>query len=151
MKKLTAVTALIVVLATACSKPDASPTGESAATSADSMANMPGMGATGATAMAQALETHLKAMKTVSADSLKTLLPSHRQMTANLIAAFNKEMRDMNMAADVAWTATVDSLRADLRTMPDLTGPELQARMPGHVLRLTRLMQMHQAMMRNMK
>ena len=151
MKKLTAVTALVVVLAMACSKPNASPIGESAATSADSMANMPGMGATGATAMARELEIHLKAMKSLSADSLKTLLPSHRQMTANLIAAFNKEMRDMNMAADAAWTAAVDSLRTDLRTMPDLPTSELQARMPGHELRLTRLIQMHQAMMRNMK
>ena len=152
MKPLTTVTALILVLTIACSKADKSAaTDSSSAAASDSMANMPGMGATGATAMAQELEKHLKPVKGVSPDSLKALLPSHRQMTANLIAAFNKEMRDMNMAADAAWSATVDSLRTDLRTMPDLGATELQGLMPRHEARITRLIQMHQTMMKNMK
>ena len=151
MKNLIAVTVLVVTIATGCSKPDASSTPESASALPDSMANMPGMSATGSSAMAKQLDTHLKAMKGVSADSLKSLIPSHRQMTANLIATFTKEMRDMNMAADAAWNATVDSLRADLRTMPELGATDLQGLMPRHEARITRLIQMHQTMMKNMK
>jgi hypothetical protein len=140
------------LIAAACTKPDAAPSTDSAAR-ADSMANMPGMGASsgGAMAMAQALEAQMKAAKGVLPDSLRALLPGHRQATANLIAAFGKEMRDMNMAADAAWTATVDSLRNDLRTMPDLDAASLQSLMPRHEARVTRLIQMHETMMKNMK
>jgi hypothetical protein len=153
MKNLTAaITIAASVITAACTKPDAGASTDSVAR-ADSMANMPGMRPStgGAMAMAEALEAQLKAARGVSADSLGALLPAHRQATANLIAAFGKEMRDMNMAADAAWTATVDSLRNDLRTMPDLDAASLQSLMPRHEARITRLIQMHQAMMKNMK
>ena len=139
------------LLAAACSKPDAADTAADSPVVSDSMAGMPGMGASTGGSVAQQMEVHMKAMKGVSADSLKAMLPMHRQMAANLIASFTKEMRDMNMAADAAWSATVDSLRADLRVLPDLSASELQARMPAHESRITRLIQMHQTMMKNMK
>jgi hypothetical protein len=97
------------------------------------------------------MESHLKGLQTVSGDSLKSALPAHRQMTANLLATFNKEMRDMTMAADAAWSATVDSLRADLRSMPNLTAAQLKAQMPAHAGRVSRLITMHRTMMKNMK
>ena len=151
MRLLTTFALASSLLAVACSKPDASDRAADSPAAADSMAGMPGMGASSGSVIAQQMEAHMKATKGVSADSLKAMLPMHRQMAANLIASFNKEMRDMNMAADAAWNATIDSLRTDLRVLPDLSASELQTRMPAHEGRITRLIQMHQTMMKNMK
>ncbi len=78
-------------------------------------------------------------------------MPMQRQMTANVLARMNREMRDMNMTADAGWDATVDSLRKDLTRMPELTGSELVAMMPGHHARMMRLMEMHGSMMSGMQ
>jgi hypothetical protein len=74
------------------------------------------------------------------------MLPTHRQMAANLLAEMNREMRRMKMVADPAWTVTVDSVRQDLVRLPELGAAELQSAMPAHQARLNRLMGMHQAM-----
>jgi hypothetical protein len=59
-------------------------------------------------------------------------------------------MEQMNRPADEAWTATVDSLREDLSRMPEMGAQELRDWMPRHRARMTRLMEMHRAMMGNM-
>jgi hypothetical protein len=115
------------------------------------MAMHPDSTAAAPSAVVREVETTLSKMHGASGDGLKAMLPGHRQAAANMIASFNKQMRDMNMAPDAAWSAVTDSLRTDLRTLPDLTGPELQARIPAHEARLKRLIQMHQTMMKNMK
>lgn len=116
------------------------------------MAGMPGMGsASPGGAMAEQMQAHMKMMQGARSDSLKAMLPAHRQMAANMISSFDKEMRVMKMTGDAAWTATMDSLRNDLRTMPDLSATALRARIPAHEARATRLLQMHQKMMKGMK
>ena len=100
--------------------------------------------------MAQ-MTTHMQMMDGAGADSLHAMMPLHRQMAANMIARMNSEMRDMNMTADAAWNATVDSLRQDLTRMPELTGSEMEAMMPGHRARMLRLMEMHRTMMSDMQ
>lgn len=92
---------------------------------------------------------HMNMMEGVSADSMKAMVPMHRQMAANMLAQMNKEMRDMNMQTTPEWNATVDSLRADLKTMPELSGSELQNQMKDHHRRMMRLMEMHRGMMSN--
>ena len=92
------------------------------------------------------MRAHLQAMHGAGGDRLKALLPMHRQMAANLIAEMNREMRQMNMTADPAWTATVDSLRQDLVRMPEMGAAEMLAAMPAHEARLDRLLQMHRSM-----
>jgi hypothetical protein len=94
------------------------------------------------------MQAHLGSMRGAGGDSLKAMLPTHRPMTANMIAEMNREMRQMNMPADPAWTATVDSLRQDLVRMPEMSPAELQGAMPAHEARIERLMQMHRSMMR---
>ena len=79
-------------------------------------------------------------------DSLKGMLPTHRQMAADLLAEMGREMRQMNMVAPPEWTAVVDSVRQDLVHMPEMGATELRVAMPAHEARLGRLMQMHQAM-----
>ena len=97
------------------------------------------------------LEAHLQATERLSGDRLGAALPAHRQAVANALAEMNREMRSMNMAGDAAWTALVDSLRQDLRTMPDLGAGELSAMMPAHRERAGRLARMHREMMGRMK
>ena len=145
-------TSLIFILAlAACGGPDAAreeaaapaaaPAGEGAAPGMQGMSGMQGGG------MAEEMQAHMRSMQGVDGDSLKAMLPMHRQMAANMIAQMNREMRDMNMAADAGWTATVDSLRQDLVRMPEMAGAELQSFMPAHQARLERLVQTHRAMM----
>ena len=96
------------------------------------------------------MQTHLQMMRGAGADSMKAMLPMHRQMVANMLARMTGEMREMNMPADAAWSATVDSLRQDLVRMPEQSGADLRATMPGHMARVSRLADTHQRMMRQM-
>lgn len=167
----TAVVLLITVVAGACTKPgDPSAASDSARTraamdSASATGNMPAMGnmsgmkgMEGMTGMMDStmggmsneMHTHMMSMMSASGDSMKGMLPRHRQMVASMIAKMNGEMRDMKMTSDTEWSATVDSLRKDLVRMPELGNTELTTMMPAHMTRVTRLSEMHQKMMRAM-
>jgi hypothetical protein len=114
------------------------------------MGTMPGMRAMASGQMMEQMRAHMTAMAGANADSVGAMMPMHRQMLANMIAQMNREMRDMNMSADSQWTATVDSLRNDLRMMPEMTPAEMQAMKEAHHARIGRLMEMHQSMMQRM-
>ena len=111
---------------------------------------MPGMGMGASGAMMGEMAAHMARMEGMRGDSLMARLPTHRQMAANMIAQMNREMREMDMDGDAAWNAAVDSLRDDLVRMPDMDSAELQAMMPEHRARMTRLMEMHRAMVEDM-
>jgi hypothetical protein len=119
------------------------------------MAGMEGMrsGAAGlgSTQMMADVDAHMGTMRSAMADSMKAMLPMHRQMVANMIAQLEREMRDMNMTGDAAWNATLDSLRQDLRVMPDLSAQALRDLMPAHSNRVRRVIDMHRSMMANMR
>lgn len=129
----------------AAAPPAAAPAGDG------TMPGMQGMSGTQGGGMIQEMQAHMRSMQGAGGDSLRAMLPMHRQMAANMIAQMNREMRDMNMTADAAWTATVNSLRQDLVRMPEMGAPELQSFMPAHQARLERLMQMHASMMESMQ
>jgi hypothetical protein len=127
---------------------------DAASTQADTsgmggMSNMADMGGMQAGRMEQ-MGAHMQAMHGASADSMRAMLPMHRQMVANMIAQMRREMRDVKMTADAQWNATVDSLRSDLTSMPEMSAQELHAFMPEHHSRVLRLMDMHRAMMKNL-
>lgn len=113
------------------------------------MQGMEGMG--GAGGMMEQMQAHMRMMDGASADSMRAVLPMHRQMVANMISQFDREMRQMNMKADAAWQATIDSLRQDNIRMPEMSASELRTFMPEHRARVMRLMDMHRSMMGNMK
>lgn len=96
------------------------------------------------------MSAHMQMMRGAGADSMRAMLPLHRQRVANMLAQMNREMRDMGMAADAQWSATVDSLRSDLTRMPEMSGEELRSMMPAHHDRVMRLIEMHRAMMSDM-
>lgn len=119
------------------------------------MDDMPGMAGQDSAAMGGMMTTermreHMDQMAAVPPDSMQAMMPMHRQMVGNMMARMNREMGQMNMPADSAWTATVDSLRADLTRMPDMDAEELQALMPAHRERVERLISMHESMMGGM-
>ncbi|MGQ0563190.1 MAG: hypothetical protein ACT443_15120 [Gemmatimonadota bacterium] len=91
---------------------------------------------------------HMQMMQGMSPDSLRALMPRHRQMVANMIAQMNEQMGEMNMATDQAWNALVDSIRTDLRRMPEMSAAEMHALMPDHHRRVMRLMESHRSMER---
>lgn len=102
-------------------------------------------------AMMDSMQTQMRMMGGLSASQLKTMLPMHRQMAANMLSQMNAQMTKMNTPANAAWTATMDSVRQDLVHLPALSPPELKSAMLAHQARMTRLMQMHRDMMKNMK
>ena len=136
----------VVAFAGACGGPEDDTEG---------MEGMPGMSSAtdssqGTGDASAAMRTHLERMSAMTPDSMHAAVPEHRQRVANMLAQMNREMSSMNMASDAAWTATVDSIRSDLTTMPNLSAEETAAMMPAHRARVERLMSMHQAMMERM-
>lgn len=116
---------------------------------------MPGMGPGGmagmqSTAMMTQMAAHMQQMQTAGADSMMRMLPGYRQSATDMLSQMNREMRDRNMQGDARWDATIDSLQQDLARMPQLSAEEMQALMPAHHARMTRLMEMHRGMMPGM-
>ncbi len=97
------------------------------------------------------MQKQMDAMMKASPEQMKAMLPMHRQMAANMLAQMNTQMRTMNMPANAAWTATVDSVRQDLVRLPEQSAQQLKDAVPAHHARMMRLMQMHDAMMKGMK
>ena len=141
---------LLVLVGGACRQ------GGEADTSRDTgMAGMEGMRggavASGSIQIMADVDAHLGMIGSATADSMKAMLPMHRQMVANMIAQLEREMRDMNMTGNAAWTATLDSLRQDLRVMPELSAQALRDLMPAHSSRVRRVIDMHRSMMASMR
>jgi hypothetical protein len=111
------------------------------------MDGMPGMAGMQDDGMMRQMQARMATMMATNPDSMMAMMPMHRQMAANMLAQMNREMREMDMAEDEAWTATVDSLRQDLTRMPEMSPDEMAAIMPGHRARMNRLMEMHRSMM----
>jgi hypothetical protein len=137
-----------VLLLAGCGGDDA---GESSTDGIDEIptAEMQGMQMDGG--MMEQMQSHMQMMQGAPGDSLMTMMPTHRQMTANMIAQMNREMRDMNMTADQEWNSTITAVREDLKRLPEMSTSELQTFMPEHRQRVMRLMEMHRGMMGEMK
>jgi hypothetical protein len=155
MNRFSMVTAALatVALLAACGGPGEEPPVQEApdtvAGATGGMEGMPGMAGM-QDGMMEQMQAHMEMMAGMAPDSMMSMMPMHRQMAANMLAQMNRDMEQMNMPADDAWTATVDSLRGDLSRMPEMSAQELRDWMPGHRERMTRLMEMHRAMVGNM-
>ncbi|MEX2553481.1 MAG: hypothetical protein WD627_10840 [Actinomycetota bacterium] len=120
----------------------------------EGMPGMPGMQGMGGMqmddSMMDEMRAHMQAMQGGTGQQFAENLPQHRQMVANMISQMNREMREMDMAADEAWNELLEELRQDLREMPEMSAQELESFMPEHRARVMRLMEMHQGMMGSM-
>lgn len=97
-----------------------------------------------------ALEANMRAMMGASGDQLRAMVPQHGQLVTTMIAQMNQEMGSTNMPASAAWMATRDSVSRDLMRLPNMSARDIQAMLPAHQARVSRLMQMHQGMMGSM-
>ena len=104
----------------------------------------------GMTMMAD-MQKQMDAMMKASPEQMKAMLPMHRQMAANMLAQMNTQMRTMNMPANAAWTATVDSVRQDLVRLPEQSAQQLKDAVPAHHARMMRLMQRFHAFAGDMR
>lgn len=148
MNRLPVVVGLLLIVAcggdrTAEQRADTTPAGDTAA-------GMAGM-AMGDTAMMADMQRHMSMMQGISADSMRSMLPMHRQMLGNMLASFDRDMRQMNMTPDASWNALTDSLRQDNTRLADMNASQLGTFMPQHRARVTRMIEMHRTMMANMK
>ena len=116
------------------------------ATDSASMTGMAGMSGDVMRQMMDSMEAHLRMMDTASAASIQTMMAMHHPMADSLVSRMDADMRRMNMAGDSVWTATVDSVRADLGRMHSMIPDSMKAVMPQHRARMMRLMEMHRRM-----
>jgi hypothetical protein len=101
--------------------------------------------------MMREMRAPMQGMSAAGADSLRRIVPMHRQMTANMLQQMDTEMRGMQVADDASWTALADSVRQDLTLLPDVSSAELPDFMARHRGRLERLMARHGQMMEGAK
>ena len=120
---------------------------EQPAAAGDSMAGMAGMGGISGMQMGTEMMTHVQGMQAMHGDSLMQMAPIHGQMLGNMMAQMDREMQGMNRPVDPQWTAVADSLRNDLVQMPQMSAMDMEAFLPAHRGRITRLMEMHRSMM----
>lgn len=116
----------------------------------EGMQGMQGMEMGGGPDMMQEMQAHMQMMEGAQGDSLRHHAAMQRQMAGNMLAQMNRDMQQMNMAADPKWNALVDSVRQDLSGMPEWSTQEMQSAMSAHMSRMRRLMEIHSGMMKNM-
>lgn len=136
MTKFRIVLAAVLIIA-ACGKKEQAP-GEGG-----QMSGMQGM-MMRSDSMMPMMRAHLDSMAALPAN-----LAAHDAMMSQMLDAMGSDMRTMGMQPDSAWSALVDSVKRDLAELPSLSGQILETRMRAHIGRMRRLMDMHNAMMRN--
>lgn len=115
----------------------------------DSTGAMAGM--SGTTGMSAEMIAHMSTMKAADGAKMKSMLSEHRSMITKMLATMNDQMTQMKMPATAAWTALSDSIRSDLKKMPDQSAQALASMMPAHEMRITNLATMHDEMMKGIK
>lgn len=144
----------LVLVAVACQKEAAKqePAAQAmpATQPAAGMDSMGGMAGMSGAQMGTQMMAQMQSMGTMHGDSLKQMVPQHRQMLGNMMSLMDREMMGMNKAADPKWTALADSVRDDQTRMQTMSAAEIEALMPAHQARITRLMEMHRSMMGGM-
>jgi hypothetical protein len=111
------------------------------------MAGMAGMQMD--TMMDARMQAHMQAMQGTTGDSLRRMMPMHRQMADSLMAQVRQQMHRMPSGGGAAWQALADSVQQDMRRMEHMSGTELQTFLSEHQARVMRLMQAHRGMMKS--
>lgn len=100
---------------------------------------------------------HMASMRGVGLDSLRAMMPRHRQMVTRMMemveAAPGGGMRmghgmgpGMGLGRDSAWIATRDSLHRDLDRIGEMSPEELEAFLEAHDARMQRMLELRERM-----
>ncbi len=93
---------------------------------------------------------HMDSMMRMRPEQMRAMMAQHDAMMSRMMDQMGADMRSMNMAGDAQWNALTDSVKRDLADLPNLQGKALAERMKAHGDRVTRLMAMHERMMKKM-
>jgi hypothetical protein len=91
---------------------------------------------------------HMDSMMRMRPEQMRATMPQHDAMMSRMMDQMGADMRNMKMAGDAQWNALTDSVKRDLADLPNLQGEAFAARMRDHADRVTRLMAMHERMMK---
>ena len=97
------------------------------------------------------MNSQLQTMQSLSADSLRAVMPMYREVTDGMLAQMTKEIMDMKVLQDGQWSALMDSVHQDLNTMRCMGGASLERAMAGHAARVARLVALYQSMMQSQR
>ena len=111
------------------------------------MPGMPGMTGMQGMPMMDSMEGHMRALESISPDSMRAMMPMHRRMADSAFAQMDRHMRAMNRPPDARWNALVDSLRLDMTRMQGMSDGEMRTFVAEHRARMQRLMEMNRSMM----
>jgi hypothetical protein len=130
--------------------------GAPAGQSAGGMMPMPGMDSSKGMAgmrmhgmdMMPMMRAHVDSMARMSPEQIRAMISQHDAMISQMMDRMGADMRSMHMSGDAKWSALTDSVKRDLAELPNLKGKALADRMRDHADRVTRLMNMHDQMMK---
>jgi hypothetical protein len=94
------------------------------------------------------MRAHMDSMMRMSPEQMRDMMAQHDAMMSRMMDQMGADMRNMKMAGDAQWNALTDSVKRDLADLPNLQGKALAERMKAHGDRVTRLMAMHERMMK---
>ncbi len=94
------------------------------------------------------MRAHMDSMMRMSPDQRRAMMAQHDAMMSRMMDQMGADMRNMNMTGDAQWNALNDSVKRDLADLPNLQGKAFTQRMQAHADRVTRLMAMHERMMK---
>ena len=114
------------------------------------MTGMQGMGMRSDSLMPM-MRAHLDSLAAISPQFAAGMLSMHEAMASRMLDAMGADMTAMGMKPDPAWTALTDSIKQDLADLPAVSGRALEVRLKAHIVRMRRLMAMHESMIQRMK
>lgn len=97
------------------------------------------------------VEADLARMDKASPDSLKALLPQHREVVNALIKDCEEMMRMENMSPPRKWINTVADVRQDMASMAPTSAASVKQAWPDHQQHLRSMLNMRHDMMKSMK
>lgn len=130
-------TLIVTAVASACGPKAADNSATSSSTSGTSL--QPTIGADSVSQLIDSVAADDSLIAHAAPAQIESLVPRHVQLVTHTLVLLQINRQKAGIADDPSWTATTDSVRADLRSMPSLSPTALTALLPAHVARVQRL------------
>lgn len=83
--------------------------------------------------------TDVNKISVASAAEQKRMLPAHLSAVSGMLSRFESKLRSMHVKVEPDWVAVIDSVKADVAKMPDMSTEQLHAFLPEHNQRVMRI------------
>ena len=81
----------------------------------------------------------LDSMSSANGDAQRHMLEAHEELVSDFLTRNDAKMRAMHVKIDPDWLTVIDSVRADLARMPNMSSSQLHAFFPEHARRVMRI------------